>query len=160
MSYIEASEMASICRKDINTIVKKAILKEKASNARILYAGINPENPQTMVIRKVVELFKGKFFYEETVFNPVIKSVHTTLSTCDKQFDNIVSVDQKLYELKYRPNMDAVSATSYARELTDHPGQVFHNTMISEFGRCSGFLHGLMNTCFYWKVSRYLNNKK
>jgi hypothetical protein len=160
MSYLNSSEKASIRHRDINKIVNKAIVKEKASNARILYAGVNPNNSNTMIVCKVVELFRGKFFYEETIFNPRNKSVHTTISTCDKQFDRIIAPGKLYHQQTYQTQLQAVSATCYSRQMKDSPGSVFQSSTITDFNKKGFFWTSLREPFFYCRLGKYLNSKK
>ncbi len=156
MATAQVNEKAYIGRNNIDTIVQKAILKEKGKNTRILYAGINPSDTNTMVVCKVVELFRGKYYYEETVFNPIIKSVHTTLASTTEQFDKILKASEKYYEMKYKPNAQIKAATAYSRLLSD--GKVFHNTTILDT-TAKGYLSPVWNLCYNWSVRSYLNKK-
>ena len=157
MASLHSSERAYISRNNIDEVVRKAIVKEGSRNSRILYAGVNPENPATMVVCKVVELFRGKFFYEETVFNPTIKSVHVTLSSTNEKFDEISNPEQKYFDMKYRPDPNVIAATSYNR-LLSQSGKAFHNTIINDH-RPQGYLNLLTNPIMYWRIRSYLNKK-
>ncbi len=150
-------EKAYISGKNIDTIIQKAIMKDKGKNTRILYAGANPYVPGTMVVCKVVELFRGKFFYEETVFNPTLKSVHTTLSKTTEKFDEIIKASDRLYQMKYRPDSNFNAATLYSRQLSD--GRVFHDTSIID-SSTKGYLSPLFDFYYNWKIRSYLNKKK
>jgi hypothetical protein len=160
MSYINSTDKASIWPRDIMKIVNKAVLKEKAANARILYAGVNPNNTNTMIVCKIVELFRGKFLYEETIFNPRNKSVHTSISSCDKRFDKIISTDKLYYQQTFEIKMHAVSATIYSRVMKDSPGSVFQSATITDFNEKGFFWTSLREPYFYWRLGKYLNKKK
>ena len=152
------NESAFIGSRNINSIVNRAIVKERGRNSRILYAGANPNLPGTMVVCKVVELFRGKYFYEETVFNPHIKSVHTTLTSTNERLHEISNAEQKLFETRYKPNPQIVAATAYSRELDS--GRVFHDTIIRDLRTNQGLFSPLLNFCLYWRINRYLKTTK
>jgi hypothetical protein len=156
MASIQSTEKAYISSNNIERVVRKAIIKESGKNSRILYAGPNPSNPSTMVVCKVVELFRGKYFYEETVFNPSIKSVHVTLSSSNEKFDEIIDPKQKLYEMRYKPQTNYVAATSYSRLLQGN--KAFHNVIINDH-RNQTWMGYLLNPLYYWRIRSYLNKK-
>lgn len=156
MASIQSTEKAYISRNNIESVVRKAIIKESGKNSRILYAGPNPDNPSTMVVCKVVELFRGKFFYEETIFNPSIKSVHVTLSSTNEKFDEIVDAKQKLYEIRFKSQSNYLAATAYSRLLQGD--KAFHNLIINDH-RTQTWMGYLFNPLCYWRIRSYLNKK-
>ena len=157
MSYLDLREVAKLSKNDIDSMVKRAIIKEKAVNARILYAGVNPSNHQTMIVRKIVELYRGKYFYEETVFNPVLKSIHSTISTCDHEFHKIIPPQELLYQIRFKPKMFIITGTSYVRLLKDKPGYVFSSNNISEFDSKKSLYPNFRNYYLYLRLKNYLN---
>ncbi len=148
-------EKVRIRSKNLQTIVRRAIINEGPCRSRILYAGINPSNNNTMVVHKIVELFKGKYFFEETVFNPIVKSVHTTLTSIAREkFHTIVDPKEKLHDLEFHPNPQIIAATSYSRDLEN--GKSFNNILIKDCRPKSSFVFD-----FYirWRINRYLKKK-
>lgn len=143
---------------NINTIVRKAILKEGANRARILYAGVNPSNQDTMVVHKIVELFRGRYFFEETIVNPSVKSVHTTLTSISKEkLHAVVSAKDKMHDLQFYPNPQIVAATSYARELQS--GKAFFNVLFKDFRNDKSFTSPICDMYTRWRINRYLQKK-
>lgn len=132
-----ANEKATFKWKSINSLVSAAF-KKRTDNTRVLYAGVNPKQYDTMVVIKVVELFRGRYFCQETVFNPKMKSIHSTLTSINSEcFHKIIPAKEKLHNEKFFPNPQIVAGTSYAREFD---GKVFFNTILKDHRNNQGYL--------------------
>jgi len=149
-------EKVKISHKNITKYVQNSIFN-KIHHSRILYAGINFDNIDTMIVCKVVELFRGKYYYQETVYNPAISSVHTTLTSLSKEnFHGIVSAKEKAFNNRFYPNPQVLSATSYARGLGNNAG-TFKNTIINDYRNNKGYLSPICDFWTYYRLQKYLN---
>lgn len=152
------NERASIKRKNISTIVRNSIVKEGLKRTRILYAGVNPNNTSTMCVYKVIELLRGVYYYEETVFDPTAKSVHTTLTSIkNEKFHKIITPKEKLHQIEFHPNPQIVSGVSYSRNIKE--GKVFFNTILSDYRSQKGLFSPITDIFINWKIRRHLNKR-
>jgi hypothetical protein len=156
MNLLIADEHATIRRKNINSIVRKAILKEGTNRARILYAGPHPFMTNNMVVYKIIELIRGMYFLEETRFNSKTKSVQSTLTSINKEkFHMIEDAKDKMFDLEYHPDPGISAGTSYTRALDEKKGKVFHNSIITNYSDASFICKWYIN----WRIRNYLNKK-
>jgi hypothetical protein len=155
MSYKHLeSEKAKITYSNIYSHINSSVMKN-LNHSRILYAGVNPNDTNTMITCKVVELFRGRYFYEETIYNPEIGSIHTTLTTLNKEsFDKIIPAKEKYYRLRFFPNPQIVAATSYARQLSS--GSCFKDVIIKDYRNNQGWLTPVWDLWNMSKIRRYL----
>lgn len=141
--------------RNINSIVTRSILK-KGNHSRVLYAGPSFDNIGTIKVCKVVELFRGKFFYEETVYNPLIKSVHSTLTSLNQEhFDKVVPAKDILFQKRFYPNPQIVACTFYARKMEN--GEVFHNVILKDYRTNQGIFTPLFDFFHHMKIKSYMN---
>ncbi len=155
---IEKEKIRTSSTRSYASIIRKAILNEGANRSRILYAGINPSNSNTIAIHKVIELFKGKYFFEETIFNPSAKSVHTTLTSISREkLHAIVPAKEKLHNLEFHPNPQIIAATSYSRELQN--GKTFNNVLVKDFRSKKTLLSPICDMYTIWRLNKYLQKK-
>ncbi len=155
---IEKEKVKTSNSRDYNTIIRNTFLKEGANRARILYAGVNPANPSTMVVHKVVELFRGKYFFEETIVNPSAKSVHTTITSISQEkLHKVVPAKEKLHELEFYPNPQIIAATSYSRILEN--GKSFNNVLTKDFRTNKNFMSPICDLYTRWRLNNYLQKK-
>jgi hypothetical protein len=151
------NEKSQISWKNINKVVRKAIMNEGPNRTRILYAGINPEDINTMVVKRVIELFRGKYFFEETIFNPAMQSVHTTISSIAREkFHTVIPATEKLHQIEFFPNPQIIAATSYTRPLGR---RVFHDSIIKDTRNNKNWLSPVCDMYVNWSLRRYLNKK-
>ncbi len=155
---IEKEKVRTSNKRDYNSIIRNAILNEGANRARILYAGVNPANPSTIVVHKVVELFRGKYFFEETIVNPLAKSVHTTVTSVSKEkLHTVIPAKEKLHDLEFYPNPQIIAATSYSRILES--GKSFNNVLTKDYRTNKNFMSPIYDLYTRWRLNKYLQNK-
>jgi hypothetical protein len=152
---IEKEKVKTSSNCDIMKLVRRAILNDGANRTRILYAGVNPSNPSTIAVHKVIEIFRGKYFFEETIVNPSVKSIHTTLTSISKEkFYGIVPAKEKMHDLEFYPNPQIVAATSYARELQN--GKGFFNVLYKDFRNNKTFTSPICDIYTKWRINKFL----
>jgi hypothetical protein len=139
-----------------NKLVRKVILNEGTNRTRILYAGLNPENSNTILIHKIIELTRGKYYLEETVISQEMKSVHRTMSSLNQEvFHKLVPGKEKLHQLKFNTNPQIIAATSYSRQLGES-NKVFQNFIIKDLRNNKGLLSPFCDFYLRWKIRSYL----
>jgi hypothetical protein len=154
MSLI-GDENVKLKRKSFEKVLRKTITNEKGLRSRILYAGGHPREENLMVLYRIIEMYRGCYYLEETVFNSPNKSFHTTVTSLSKSyFHKIIDPKLKLHDLEFNPNPQIYAATSYVRKLKDYQ-KVFHNTITKDY-RSGGFF-GLMDFYSAFWMRRYLN---
>jgi hypothetical protein len=104
---------------------------------------------------KIVELFRGRYYYQETVFNPTIKSVHSTLTTLNHEnFHYIIPANDKVFNLRFHQNPQIVAATSYAREIGS---KTFKNIIVKDYRNNQGYLTPIFDVRTVFKMKNYLS---
>lgn len=156
MSTIEIYDQSLKVRsKNIGSLVKKALLNENGKRSRILYAGPHPLEYNSMVVFRLVELLKGRYFLEETIVNSGLKSMTTNLTSLHHQeFHRIKTPGEIMHQRDFHPNPEIISAVSYTRELT-YSKKVFNSIIIDDIRHKKSFFDCKIK----WQINRYLSNK-
>jgi len=111
-----------------------------------------------LVYYKIVELFNGKYFLEENVFNLDVKSVKTTIVSLDRsQFHKYVSPEKELYNQRFFPDPNIITGYSYIRQLKD-TSRIFKNAFVINYRRDKDDMSSM--ACNYyrkWVIKNYLS---
>ncbi len=143
--------------RNLSNIVSNAIHREGSYRTRILYAGPHPEDDKLIALFRVVELLKGYYFLEETVFNPQLKSSTTTLSSLSKyQFHKVKTPGDLMHEIEFSPNPQIISGVSYSRYLNYKSLQ---NILIADFRTNKSWLSSICDVYLHYRIKNYLNKK-
>jgi hypothetical protein len=158
MAAIE-NEKAKLTWKNIDNVVRKAVLKEGCNRTRILYSGIHPQEVDSLVVYRIVELLRGYYFLEETVFNVKVKSVSSSLTSLSKQnFHKIIKPEEKMHDMEFNPNAQIIAGVSYTRRLQTGT-RTFHNSIITDYRSNRGWLSGICDYYLNFRIRNYLNKK-
>lgn len=145
--------------KNINNVARKAILNEGSNRTRILYAGPHPQTDNVIVMYRIIELLRGKYLLEETNFNTYAKSVHTTLTTINKEhFEKFTPPKQLLHEMQFHPDANIIAGTSYSRQLNDSRKSFFNN-MIQDLSKTRGYMGTACDYYLKWRMRHFLNKR-
>jgi hypothetical protein len=128
----------------------------------ILYPliGPHPSIPNLIAHYKLVELFRGKYFLEENLFNLNLNSVKSTLVSLDKShFHKNVSAEKILFDRRFHPDPNIITGYSYIRQIKD-TNKIFKNAFTvnhrEDYNKISSIP---CNAYRKWVINNYLSRR-
>ena len=99
--------------------IVSSIMKEKCNRTRVLYAGPGL-NGNTITLYRLAEVFKGKYYLEETTYDIDNKSISSSFSSVKSEHFNKIVDPQTMYHNISFESPEITSVVSYTRNVEEN----------------------------------------
>ena len=99
--------------------IVSSVMKEKCNRTRVLYAGPGLTG-NTITLYRLAEVFKGKYYLEETTYNIDHKSISSTFSSVKSEHFTKVIDPMIMYHNQNIESPEITSVVSYTRNLGEN----------------------------------------
>lgn len=134
--------------------VSSSILKERCNRTRILYAGPGfKEN--TLAVYRLAEMFRGRYYLEETIYDIEKKSFTSYLSSVNyHSFHKKFNPDEYAHATQFKsPEITAI--VSYTRNIDDR--STFRHSMLLDERKFKSVFSPLFDIFLKRKLFSYMN---
>jgi hypothetical protein len=133
--------------------VSSSILKEKCNRTRILYAGQGSKD-NTINVYRLAEIFRGRYYLEETIYDVEKKSFTSNLSSVNyHNFHKKFNPDEFAHAINYKsPEINAV--VSFTRSID---GATFKQSMFIDERKFKSILSPFTDIFLKRKLFSYMN---
>lgn len=98
--------------------VSSSILKEKCNRTRVLYAGPGQKD-NTIAIYRLAEIFRGRYYLEETIYDVEKKSFSSHLSSVNlHKFHKKFNPDEFAHAVNYK-SAEITGVVSFTKSIDD-----------------------------------------
>ena len=99
--------------------IVSSVMKEKCSRTRVLYAGPGLSG-NTISLYRLAEVFKGKYYLEETTYDIDNKSISSSFTSVkSEQFNKIIDPKTMFYN-NNSVSQEITSVVSYTRNVEEN----------------------------------------
>lgn len=145
---------ANISRGSITSKVTSSILKEKCNRTRVLYAGPGKQE-NTLTVYRLAEIFRGRYYLEETVYDVENKSINSTLSSVKyHKFHKKFNPEEYHHAIKFE-SPEITGVLSYTRTLGEN--KLFRHSLFVDERRFKSILAPFTDLFLRSRLFSYVN---
>lgn len=134
--------------------VSSSILKERSNRTRILYAGPGT-NENTLVIYRLAEIFRGKYYLEETIYDVENKSINSNLSSINyHKFHKTFNPQEYHHAIKFE-SPEIIGVVSYTRCIGEN--KLFRHSLFVDDRKFKSLLSPVYDLFLKSKLFSYMN---
>ncbi len=147
-------QTVSISGASFTSRVSSSILKERCNRTRILYAGPGFKD-NTLIVYRLAEMFRGRYYLEETIYDVEKKSFTSHLTSVNyHSFHKKFNPDEYLHAITYK-SLEINGVVSFTRSIDDV--STFRHSMLLDERKFKSVLSPISDIFLKRKLFSYMN---
>jgi hypothetical protein len=154
MTDLVQPQKVNISRTSLSSRVASSIMKERCNRTRLLYAGPG-HTDTTLVVYRLAEMFRGRYYLEETIYDVEKKSFKSYLSSLNhEKFHKVLDPVEFAHALQYK-SPETTAIVTYTRELDNN--STFRHSLLHDDRKFKSMLSPLCDIFLRRKLFSYMN---